>query len=404
MEKNDVGVISHPGKKLNEVMSDIFHEYPEESFYFLNEGTLKRTIQIFQENFLPQDYRRRIAYAVKANPNPVVLKTLSTSGINSFDCASLQEIKTVQSISPKAEIFFNNPHKKRTDIINALEKGVTHFTADLPAEVDKILSIQEIKKSFNTEIAIRLKTLNSEGSSINLSERFGATKEVAREIFQRLKSKDVLPCISMNLGSQVFDINSYQRHIIQLFEFIKLMRVRLFSLNVGGGIPVLSQNSVEENQALLTYYLEEISSALSEKINDILKDTDTSKIIIEPGRSMIASSVDLGVSVLNNHAPFEKSITIDDGVFTSFTDSAIHSWKYEMYGINNKGERIKGETDDYSLYGRTCDSGDVIHNQRLVSGLTSKDYIHIPNAGAYLSSQSTQFNGYKPHTYVLYNS
>lgn len=403
MEKDDNGVIIHPGRNLEEVMREVFHEYPEESFYFLNKESLKRTVQIFQENFLPEDGRRRIAYAIKANPHPAILKILLESGINSFDCASSEEIMVVRSVSPEAEIFFNNPHKKSREIKNALGNGVKHFTADLQTEIDKILSIEGMEY-LNSEIAIRLKTLNSNGSSINLSERFGATKEFAQKMFQELEQREVLPCISMNVGSQVFDIDSYQKHLTQLFDFVQTMRMKVLSINVGGGIPVLLKNSVEENKELLVYYLQKISSALRKDINNILLDREDSKVIIEPGRSMIASSVDLGISILNTHVPAEKSLTINDGIFTSFSDSAIHSWKYEMYGMNNQGRRIEGEMDEYSLYGRTCDSGDRIYNQSLVNGLTSKDYLHVPNAGAYLSSQATNFNGYTAHPYVLYNS
>lgn len=398
----DKQVIFHPGKNLKKVMQDVFEKYPEESFYFLNEGTLRRTAHIFQEFFLPQDDRRRIAYAVKANPHLEVLRILSEAGINSFDCASLGEIKKVKSITPESEIFFNNPHKKSSEINNSLDNDVIHFTADILDEVKKILSLSN-KKSITPEIAIRLKTLNKNGAVINLSDKFGATKGLAREMFSYLKQENNKECVSMNIGSQVTDLDSYKNNIFQLFEFIKSMRMKILSLNVGGGVPVLLSSSVQENELLLKKYLTEITRNVEKGINDVLMEDENSKIIIEPGRSMVASSIDLGVSILNNHAPRDKILTIDDGIFTSFGDSVIHSWEYKMHGIDNTGKRILGDTDEYCLHGRTCDSGDIISRQKLVNGLTSNDYLHIPNAGAYLSSQATNFNGYEPHSYVLYN-
>ncbi len=400
-KKGERDVVEHPGKELSSVLADVFSQYPEESFYFLNEGVLRRTAEIFQEYFLPSDDRRRIAYAVKANPHPEVLRILSESGINAFDCASGGEIESVFSVNHEAEIFFNHPHKKQKEIVTATQKGVRHFTADILAEVEKILSITK-----HPEIALRLKTLNPEGAAINLSEKFGLLFEEVRQLLPEIQKQGAIPCLSMNVGSQVWDRESYRRNFLRLVELVRDTKTRVMAVNLGGGIPVRIQDSVDQNHDLLRCYLQEMTDVIGERVDEVLLSGEKAKIIIEPGRSMVASAVDLAISILNVREGNPPALYIDDGVFTSFSDADIHGWKYVMRGIDDQGKEILDRSvRDYILCGRTCDSGDVIRSQSLVEGLTTKDYVQVPNAGAYLSSQAAiNFNGYPAHRYVLYNS
>ncbi len=72
--------LTHPGRNLQDVMKDVFAQHSEESFYFLNERRLKETAEVFQKHFLPEDFRRRIAYVLKDNPHSEVLRILTEVG------------------------------------------------------------------------------------------------------------------------------------------------------------------------------------------------------------------------------------------------------------------------------------------------------------------------------------
>ena len=138
-DPSEQSVLFHPAKNLSAVFKDVLSEHPEESFYFLNEEVLRKRVEMFQEYFLPEDSRREIAYAVKANPLPKILEIISEEGISTFDCSSIEEILKIQKLDPEAAILFNNPHKKLKNIEASSKKGVTQFTADIKSEVDKIL-------------------------------------------------------------------------------------------------------------------------------------------------------------------------------------------------------------------------------------------------------------------------
>ena len=61
---------------------------PSNPVYCIRAGSLKKASSFFQHNF-----KGKILYAVKTNPNEFVLKTLFESGINNFDIASIKEIQ-----------------------------------------------------------------------------------------------------------------------------------------------------------------------------------------------------------------------------------------------------------------------------------------------------------------------
>jgi hypothetical protein len=141
----------------------------EESFYVTDIGIV--VSQVYQwRRFFP---RVEPFYAVKCNPDPVIVKTLAILGCN-FDCASTNEIRLVEECSRglprKPEIIFANPCKARSHIIEAVCKNVRRVTFDNANEIVKCASISK-----KIELILRIIT-DDRGSQCRLSSKFGAPK------------------------------------------------------------------------------------------------------------------------------------------------------------------------------------------------------------------------------------
>ena len=114
--------------------------------------------------------RVRPHYAVKANPDPRVLKVLAQEGAG-FEIASTAELDLLASLGvPAAEIFYSNPVKSRESIACAAAKGVEWFVVD---SVDELRSVHEIKA--DAKLYLRIATPNI-GSDWPLSGKFGARR------------------------------------------------------------------------------------------------------------------------------------------------------------------------------------------------------------------------------------
>ena len=96
---------------------------PVEPVYCIRKNSIQLASKYFQNKF-----PGRILYALKTNPNPIVLKTIVESGINNFDVASIKEIETIRKISPNSICSYMHTIKSRESIKEAYFKhGIKTF-------------------------------------------------------------------------------------------------------------------------------------------------------------------------------------------------------------------------------------------------------------------------------------
>ena len=394
---NDSIYYRHPKSDLNDVMPEMLDTCPEESLCFLNEGKLREKVGILRDNFLPENEHRRILYSVKANAKNRIIKILSEEGIDGFDCSSPNEIDMALAQNPEAEIFFNNPIRTANAIKRALERDVRYFAVQSRRGIEKIL---QTAPQGAPEISVRLQTLNPE-AKIDLSKKFGVTEETAKELLRFLKASNVRRGLSIHTGSQNTSPRAFEEGI-GFMTGIARSEGGVNSVNLGGGIPV---DYFEGGDFDFREYLELISRYVRNNIKGALDKASDPQIILELGRAIIAESVDLAIPVLATEKRLgKKCVYINDGVFTSFSDYPIHGWKYNLKTIGKNGRKLSETKEPYIVFGRTCDSGDTLGEADLPSDLKEGDHIWVPNAGAYMDTQASFFNGYEPPKYVAYNS
>lgn len=181
-------------------------------------------------------------YAVKCNPDPVIVRTLASLGCN-FDCASRGEISIVQSISaelpegiPKPDIIFANPCKGRGHIIDAVCRGVKCMTFDNVAEIYKCASVSK-----RIQLILRIITDDS-GSQCRLSSKFGAPRQHWKELLGEAKKAGLeVVGVSFHVGSGCRDATRYEmalRDAKDLFELAEReFGFKMNILDIGGGFP-----------------------------------------------------------------------------------------------------------------------------------------------------------------------
>jgi ornithine decarboxylase len=403
----------HPKADLESVMREVLSDSSEQSFCFLNEGKLRERMRFLKKYFLPENEWRKITYALKANPKSRIVQILLEEGIDGFDCASGWEAERVLDHSPKTEVYLNNPIKPIDHVERAFGRGVRYFTAQSRGEIERILRVasQDVLPK-PVSISVRLSTPN-EDAEIDLSDKYGASVEDAANM---LKFLDGAPGISRGLaihtGSQNKNPATFKKGIELMTETARKEN-GVSSLNVGGGIPV---NYHPKDHYDMRVFLETISQSLQDNLQGALIPDGKSepKIILELGRAIVAEAVDLVIPILSAETRMgERCLYINDGVFTSFSDAVVHHWPYSFETVRRNGDSADSDLpviasaktgfEPYRVHGRTCDSGDTLGLVQLPPGLKTGDWLWVRNAGAYLDSQTTYFNGFEPPTYVSYN-
>ena len=153
---------------------------PNEPVYCIRKKSIQLASKFFQNKF-----PGKVLYAVKTNPNPLVLKTIFESGIDNFDVASINEIKTIKSISKSAKCSFMHTVKSRDSIKESYFKyGVRAYSLDSKDELIKIL--ESTNQAKDLELFVRV-SVSNEHAEIDLSKKFGATPSEAAGLFRLTK-------------------------------------------------------------------------------------------------------------------------------------------------------------------------------------------------------------------------
>lgn len=319
-------------------------------------------------------------YAVKCNPEPQLIKWLSPH--TGFDCASAREVALVKEVDPNADIIFANPCKKREDILYAMDNNVKTTVVDSYEEIDKLAEC-----NWNGDSLIRIRVEDS-GSKMPFSAKFGAAPTDVESLIEYACSQgQQISGISFHVGSGCSDPAQYRKAIGKANSFIPFTKSIGNTIDIGGGFTnngfKYAANSVLRARSLLD---------------------DNTKVIAEPGRFFAETSHDLFVKVIGKKPNLHGSgfrYTIDESLYGQFSCIPFDHAQPRWIRIGGRSSSSRKKTRAI-LYGRTCDSVDMIAAAQEAEELEEGDWLWFPNMGAYTTVTSTEFNGFpKPPLIVL---
>lgn len=335
--------------------------------------------------------------AIKANPDPAIVKTLFDAEA-SFDVSSLPEFNVVyENIKDMPEqerhewiwdkIIYANPIKADETLVE-LDKYKTLVTFD---NHEEILKIKEFAP--NAGLVLRLLVSNT-GAMVELSSKFGAEpKEAVDLILEAEKRGLTVEGLSFHVGSQTTNFENYIQAIKLAALIFKEAKERgydkMYLLDIGGGFPAPYDASVKPFCELAEIINAELDRLFPSEI----------KIIAEPGRFLVATA-GIAVSKIIGKATRHGKLCyyIDDGVYHTFSGIIFDHCEYHFDAFK------KGPIQICTVFGPTCDGLDVISKvEELPSNLERGDLLYSRNIGAYSGATATFFNGFPPAKVVHVN-
>jgi ornithine decarboxylase len=349
---------------------------PEEPIYCIRPNSIKLACEWFKEKF-----PGNVLYAVKTNPNEDVIKCIGESGINKFDVASINEIKLIKSIFPKAQAFYMNTVKNRQHIKEAyFNYNIKDFALDTKDELQKIIEATNNAKDLTLYIRI---SISNEHAEIDLSQKFGALPSEALGLLRLAKAHAAKVGLSFHVGSQCMHPISYSKGIREIGNIIKKTKIIPDFINVGGGFPSIYPDLHPQP---LENYINEIKKSFNN-----LKLERKPELLCEPGRALVAESGSTVVKVLLRK---KQKIYINDGTYGSLFDAGVLNFVLPTRMLPN-GRIVSKKLTSFSLYGPTCDSADFMKGPFVLpNNLKEGDYIEVGQLGAYALTFRTKFNGF----------
>ncbi len=334
-------------------------------------------------------------YAVKANPDPAIVRTLYQAGA-SFDVASVAEFMTVH------DLIKDLPDKERQDFI---WDKIIYANPTKPKETLQLLdpykplvtydNLNELKKirryAPHAGVVLRLRVPNT-GSMVELSSKFGCDPgEAVDLVVEAFKMGLVVEGLSFHVGSQCTNFENFVQALNMAAAVMKESRTRgheIKILDIGGGFPAHYNKHVRP------------FSALAKKINaeiDRLFPKDI-QILAEPGRFLVATAATAVARIIGKAVrDGKRCYYIDDSVYHTFSGIIFDHCQYHLKAFK------PGKTEICAVFGQTCDGLDTISQSEELPDLEIEDLVYSSNIGAYSNASATWFNGFPPAKVVQVN-
>ena len=343
----------------------------------------------------------RLYYAVKCNPDPIIIRTLAMLGAG-FDVASSGEIELVLSTLGStwaSQLIFANPCKGSRHIQRAMQLGVELMTFDSPDELYKTRVHHPSAK-----LLLRLYVDDITNSEQKLGSKFGCQMADVRSLLE-LASCLHLSCIgvSFHVGSGCRDCASHAcaiKRAREVFAIASDIGCTMTVLDIGGGFAVCDS----EEQSGDLHQFNETAQNITSAIQETFGDRPDLRVIAEPGRFIARSAQTMVVCV------HSKKIARDTEASRSYyINASIYGLFSNMMFDNSRPvfELLRTQTGDRGpfrtvIFGETCDSLDVLVEGAILPELCIGDHLLVRNQGAYSMACSSTFNGFrqKPVRYV----
>ena len=341
-----------------------------------------------------------VAYAFKANPHSAFATSLLNVDAH-FCVVSMPHLKQLLKLNIKPQqIVYSHPIKSLDEIQFALQAGVRCFACDSLAEIDKMAYF-----NIPAEIFIRL-DMDTAGSMVPLSDKFGVTPETALELMHYAAQRGLKPIgFTFHIGSQCLYLENWKNAIKTVGSVWKQAKEAfgVDFINIGGGFAVPYANIPD-------FHLEDIAAQVYHSIDRYLPDVR--RIVLEPGRAIVATAGALLTSVtgIAKRPDSNTWLYIDSGVFNglfetinnirfpvkivpvsenSLPSNFLHSIQHKSFSqADNDGLHT------YMLAGPTCDSLDKLFSFRTPESILIGDRLLFQDVGAYGYSLESSFNGY----------
>ncbi|MBZ2040239.1 pyridoxal-dependent decarboxylase, pyridoxal binding domain protein [Streptococcus sanguinis] len=369
-----------------EKLAEITDQFPT-PFHLYDEKGIRERARALHEAFSWNPGFKEY-FAVKATPNPAILKILKEEGCG-VDCASYVELLMSQKLGfAGQDIMFSSNNTPAEEFQFARDLGAT-INLDAYEDVDFLKEAAGIPKviscRYNPGGVFEL------GTSImdNPEEaKFGMTKDQLIQAFKELKELGAEKFgIHALLASNTVSNDYYPELAHQLFELavevVAETGVELVFINLSGGVGINYQPEGEENDIAV------IGQGVRQAYEAILTPAGLGqvKIYTELGRFMLAPYGLLVTKVTHKKQTYRTYLGVDA--------SAVNLLRPAMYGsyhhITNM-DRPEGETEIVDVVGSLCENNDKFAINRPLPVSQIGDTLVIHDTGAHGFSMGYQYN------------
>jgi diaminopimelate decarboxylase len=356
-------------------------------FYCYSTATIERHYRVFTQAFA--DVSALVCYAMKANSNQAVIKTLARLGAGA-DVVSEGELKRARAAGiPPHKIMFSGVGKTARELALAVDEGILCVNVESEPELELLSSIAQqkgrtahVSLRVNPDIDARTHAKIATGKAEN---KFGIPISRAREVYARAAKLPGLQAsgVDMHIGSQITDLAPFDDAFALLSEFVRTLRgdghtISHVDLGGGLGIPYREDNEPPPHPDAYAAMVKRATRALG------------CTLIFEPGRLIVGNAGILVTRVLYLKRGEAKSFVIVDAAMNDLIRPTLYEAHHDIRPVREADPGAPRIVAD--VVGPVCESGDFLAIERDLPEPRPGDLLAIMSAGAYGAVQAGTYN------------
>lgn len=356
-------------------------------FYCYSTATLERHYRVFSKAF--EGTNAMVCYAMKANSNQAVLKTLGRLGAG-VDVVSEGELRRAQAAGiPGERIMFSGVGKTVHEMDLALEAGIYCFNVESEPELEvlnqraqKAGKVAHVSFRINPDVDARTHAKISTGKKEN---KFGISYDRAQAVYAHAATLPGIKVtgIDMHIGSQITELQPFQDAFRLLKELVATLRTdghAIDHVDIGGGlgIPYHDDNSPPPEPDAYARIVKEQLSGLG------------CRIVTEPGRLIVGNAGILVTEVVYVKDGGDKTFVIVDAAMNDLIRPTLYDAHHEIRPVvlsAANAPRIRAD-----VVGPVCETGDYLALDREMAMPRAGDLFAVGSAGAYGAVQASTYN------------
>ncbi len=357
-------------------------------FYCYSTATLSRHYQVFAQAFA--DVPSLVCYALKANSNQAVLKTLANLGAGT-DVVSEGELRRARAAGvPGSKITFSGVGKTAGEIVCALDENILCFNVESEPELRAISAIASARGAVasialrvNPDVDARTHAKISTGRAEN---KFGIPISRARQVYAeaaRLPGVKVSG-VDMHIGSQITDLRPFDVAFGLLADFVAVLRQDghvIEHVDLGGGLGIPYRETEDPD----SYHPERYAAVVKKRANSL-----GCKLIFEPGRLIVGNAGILATSVIYVKRGEAKSFVVVDAAMNDLIRPTLYDAHHDVKPV--VAPMAGHPTIVADIVGPVCETGDFLALDREMPLPAAGDLLAVMSAGAYGATQSGTYN------------
>ena len=345
------------------------------------EDALRARAREYVDQLAARRSRSRVVFASKAFPCTAVQRVMVEEGLG-LDVAGGGEILTAlkAGVDPALVVMHGNA-KTDEEIAIAVEHGVGLVVVDNADDVDRLEAI--VHEGGTQDVLVRIipgvtADTHSHVLTGHAGSKFGLSPRDAAPLIRRIEHSRRLRMqgLHVHVGSQILDVEPFAESVAPVAAIGEFP-----VYDLGGGLG--ARYTWADDPPPVGAYLDALIGAANEQL------PPEAEVIIEPGRSMVASSAATIYRVTTVKRGVITFVAVDGGMGDNL-EVALFDQRFEA-GVVGRFDGPEMET--VTVVGRHCESGDVLVDGVELSRPAVGDLLAVPATGAYCFTMANNYNG-----------